>query len=158
MTQNYLHKRQCFLWGVATASYQVEGGITNNDWDYFTRSEEIKARISRLTSPSTFYKGSHLVLLQPAGDAVRFWDPKYYEKDFDLAKSLGLNTFRLKDIPLADPPLSDPYWKSLRGWENNETVKEFIKYVERMVLELKDQVDFWITIGEPVAAIIGGGT
>ena len=63
----------------------------------------------------------------------------------------------LKDIPLADPPSSDPYWKSLRGWENNETVEEFIKYVERIVLELKDQVDYWITIGEPVASIIGGG-
>jgi beta-glucosidase len=88
-------ERQCFLWGVATASYQVEGGITNNDWDYFTRSEEIKSRISRLTAPSTFYKGSRQVLLQPAGDAVRFWDPRYYEKDFDLAKSLGLNTFRI---------------------------------------------------------------
>jgi beta-glucosidase/6-phospho-beta-glucosidase/beta-galactosidase len=24
-----------FLWGVATSSYQVEGGISNNDWDYF---------------------------------------------------------------------------------------------------------------------------
>jgi hypothetical protein len=56
-----------------------------------------------------------------------------------------------KRYPLGDPPSSDPYWKSLRGWENNETVEEFIKYVERIVLELKDQVDYWITIGEPVA-------
>lgn len=226
MMQSDLHKRQYFLWGVSTASYQVEGGITNNDWDYFTRSEEIRKRISRLTTPSIFYKGGHKVVLQPAGDAVRFWNPKYYKKDFDLAKGLGLNTFRisiewariepergqwdqeaidhyknmiramresgltpvislnhvtlplwvltppktftkkigqnllpapLKDIPLADPPSPDPYWKSLRGWENNETVKEFIKYVERIVLELKDQVDYWITIGEPVASIIGGG-
>jgi beta-glucosidase len=215
-----------FLWGVSTASYQVEGGITNNYWDYFTRSEEIRNRISRLTTPSIFYKGGHQVILQPAGDAVRFWDPKYYGEDFDLAKSLGLNTFRisiewsriepekglwdqeaidhyreminamierglkpvislhhatlplwvltppktftkkigqdllprpLKDLPLADPPLSDPYWKSLRGWESEETVKEFIKYIERIVVELKDKVDYWITIGEPVASIIGGG-
>jgi beta-glucosidase/6-phospho-beta-glucosidase/beta-galactosidase len=164
--------------------------------------------------------------LKPAGDAAKFWNPKYYEKDFDLARSLGLNTFRigiewariepergqwdqdaidhyvemiramrerglmpvislnhatlplwvltppsnfkkrigqnllpppLKDIPLGDPPSSDPYWKSLKGWENNETVEEFTKYVERIVLELKDQIDYWITIGEPVASIIGGG-
>jgi beta-glucosidase len=216
----------CFLWGASTASYQVEGGITNNDWDFFARSEPIKKRISTLTKPSIFYKSSTQIVLQPAGDAVKFWDPKYYEKDFELARSLGLNTFRisvewartepekgqwdqdaidhykemiramrerglipvvslnhttlplwvltppsrftkrvgqnllpspLKDIPLADPPSSDPYWKSLRGWENNETIKEFIKYVERIVLELKDQVDYWITIGEPVASIIGGG-
>jgi beta-glucosidase/6-phospho-beta-glucosidase/beta-galactosidase len=215
-----------FLWGAATSSYQVEGGITNNDWDFFTRSEPIKNRISTLSKPSVFYKNSTQIVLKPAGDAVKFWDPKYYERDFELARSLGLNTFRigiewariepergqwdqdaiehykemiramrerslmpvitlnhatlplwvltppsnftkrigqnllpppLKDIPLGDPPSSDPYWKSLRGWENNETVEEFIKYVERIVLELKDQVDYWSTIGEPVTSIIGGG-
>jgi beta-glucosidase/6-phospho-beta-glucosidase/beta-galactosidase len=76
-----------------------------------------------------------------------------------FTKRIGQNLMPrlLKAIPLADPPSSDPYWKSLRGWENNETVEEFIKYVERIVLELKDQVDYWITIGEPVASIIGGG-
>jgi beta-glucosidase len=215
-----------FLWGASTASYQVEGGITNNDWDFFTRSDQIKKRISTITKPSIFYKSSAQIVLRPAGDAVKFWDPKYYKKDFELARNLGLNTFRisiewariepekgqwdqeaiyhykemiramresgltpvislnhatlplwiltppskftkkigqnllpspLKDLPLADPPSTDPYWKSLRGWENTETVKEFIKYVERIVLELKDQVDYWITIGEPVASLIGGG-
>jgi len=25
-----------FLWGAATAGYQVEGDICNNDWDFFT--------------------------------------------------------------------------------------------------------------------------
>jgi beta-glucosidase/6-phospho-beta-glucosidase/beta-galactosidase len=215
-----------FLWGASTASYQVEGGITNNDWDFFTRSDQIKKRISTITKPSIFYKSSAQIVLRPAGDAVKFWDPKYYKKDFEFARNLGLNTFRisiewariapekgqwdqeaiyhykemiramresgltpvislnhatlplwiltppskftkkigqnllpspLKDLPLADPPSTDPYWKSLRGWENTETVKEFIKYVERIVLELKDQVDYWITIGEPVASLIGGG-
>jgi beta-glucosidase len=214
-----------FLWGVSIASYQVEGGITNNDWDFFTRSDQIKKRVSTITKPSIFYKSSSQIVLRPAEDAVKFWDPQYYKKDFELARNLGLNTFRislewariepekdrwdqeaidhykemirvmrdsgltpvislnhvtlplwiltppseftkmigqnllpppLKDLPLADPPSSDPYWKSLRGWETTETVKEFIKYVERTVLELKDQVDYWITIGEPVASLIGG--
>jgi hypothetical protein len=45
-----------FLWGAATASYQVEGGITNNDWDFYTRSKAIKNRISTLTTSSIFYK------------------------------------------------------------------------------------------------------
>ena len=43
-----------FLWGVSTSSYQVEGGISNNDWDYFARSDSIKKRISSLTKPSKF--------------------------------------------------------------------------------------------------------
>ena len=63
----------------------------------------------------------------------------------------------LRDLPLADPPASDPYWKSLRGWENYETVKEFIKFVTRVVQELKELVDYWVTIAEPVASVIGVG-
>jgi beta-glucosidase len=63
----------------------------------------------------------------------------------------------LRDLPIKDPPLSDPYWKSLRGWENEETVREFIHFVGKVVSEFKDLVDYWITISEPVASIIGGG-
>jgi beta-glucosidase len=215
-----------FLWGVSTSSYQVEGGITNNDWDFFTRSQQINKRISNISKPSIFYKGSTHVDLQPAGDAAKFWRTRYYERDFDLARSLGLNAFRIsiewariepkkdqwdqvaidhyremllamrernlvpvvslnhvtlplwvltppqeflrrmgqnllprpiKDLPLGDPLPSDPFWKSLRGWENDETVARFIRYTERIVLEFRELVDYWITIGEPMATIIGGG-
>src|SRR5918911_4263411 len=84
-----------FLWGAATSSYQIEGGISNNDWDYFARSGPIKKRISSLTRPSIFYKGRTQIHLQSAGEAVKFWEPEYYEKDFQLAKSLGMNAFRI---------------------------------------------------------------
>jgi hypothetical protein len=47
----------------------VEGGITNNDWNFFTTFEPIKNRISSMTKPSTFYKGRSQVHLQPAGEA-----------------------------------------------------------------------------------------
>lgn len=215
-----------FLWGAATSSYQVEGGITNNDWDFYTRSKAIKNRISILTRPSIFYKNITRVTIQPAGEAVKAWNPQHYLKDFDIAKSLGMNAFRislewariepkknvwnhtdinhykdiiramrkrgltpvvtlnhltlplwvltppieftkklgqhilpspLKDLPLADPPSNDPYWKSLRGWETYRTVEEFIQFVSKVVTEFKDQVDYWITISEPVASVIGGG-
>ena len=63
----------------------------------------------------------------------------------------------LKDLPYGDPSSDDPYWKSLRGWENCKTVSVFIKFVEKVVQELKDKVDFWITLGEPVASIVGLG-
>jgi beta-glucosidase len=215
-----------FLWGVATSSYQVEGGISNNDWHYFTRSDPIKKRISSLTKPSIFYKGRSQIHLQPAGEAVKFWEPKYYENDFLLAKSIGMNAFRislewsriqpkkdewnqealdhyknmlrsmrkagltpivtlnhftlplwvltppntiaknivqqilpspLRDAPIGEPVSTDSYWNSLRGWENYATVEAFVKFTERMVVELKDQVDYWITINEPVASIVGLG-
>ena len=224
MPSNNIHPK--FLWGVATSSYQTEGGIMNNDWHYFTTTDCIKKRISSLTTPTIFHKDIRHLQLQPAGDAVRFWENKYYLKDFENAKNIGLNCFRislewarieperkqwnqkvldnyrrmllsmrekglepivtlnhltlplwvltpplqfkkkfyqhflphpLRDLPIRDPPSSDPYWKSLRGWENEETVREFIHFVGKVVSEFKDLVDYWITISEPVASIIGGG-
>jgi beta-glucosidase/6-phospho-beta-glucosidase/beta-galactosidase len=79
-----------FLWGAATSSYQVEGGITNNDYDFFNRTPVIQdaARInSQAVGPP--------VELAPAGEAVRGWQPAYYRRDFDNARLLGLNSFRI---------------------------------------------------------------
>ena len=215
-----------FLWGASTSSYQVEGGISNNDWDFFTRNEKIKKRISKITKTSRLYKGNSQISLEPAHNAVQSWLPKYYLRDFFLARKIGLNSFRisiewsriepqkgiwdykainhykqmitsmrkmglnpivtlnhttlplwvltppiefkkkifqyfllspLRELPLGEPVNNDPYWSSLRGWENTETVDEYIHYVIKIVSELKDQVDYWLTLGEPIASIIGGG-
>ncbi len=64
MTSNRQRK---FLLGAATSSYQAEGGITNNDWHYFTITDSIRKRISKLTTQSTFYKGIRHIELQPTG-------------------------------------------------------------------------------------------
>jgi beta-glucosidase len=82
--------RQPFLWGAATSSYQVEGGITNNDYDFFNRSPIVQDTVrtnSRAVGPS--------VELSPAGEAVRAWQPRYYRRDFDNARLLGLNSVRI---------------------------------------------------------------
>jgi beta-glucosidase len=215
-----------FLWGVSTSSYQTEGGIFNNDWHFFTTSNAIKNRVSCITKPNLLYKGSRQIKLEPAVNAAMTWYPEIYLKDFDNAKSLGMNAFRisiewsriqpnrgewnedainhykhmiismrkkgltpiitlnhltlplwvctppskipkkfyqhlmpspLRCLPLSEPSSTDPYWKSLKGWENPQTVRDFIKFVEKIVYEFKNYVDHWITISEPISSIIGGG-
>src|SRR5918994_853432 len=84
-----------FLWGSSTSSYQVEGGITNNDWHFFATSEKIKKRISNLTKPNLFYHGTKQVFLQPAGDACKVWNSIYYKEDFEIAKKLGMNAIKI---------------------------------------------------------------
>ena len=60
-----------FLWGAATASYQVEGGIENNDWAEAARQGRVV----------------------PAGIGVDQYNR--YAEDFVLAKSLGHTCHRL---------------------------------------------------------------
>src|SRR4029079_9136954 len=49
------------------------------------------------------------------------------------------------------------YWTSLRGWENPTTIQEFDEFVKKIVPEFKAQVDYWITLNEPVGSYIGLG-
>jgi beta-glucosidase len=59
-----------FLWGAATASYQVEGGIENTDWAQAARDGRVPV----------------------CGDACDHYHR--YEEDFDIAKSLGHTAHR----------------------------------------------------------------
>lgn len=78
-----------FLWGAATAGYQVEGGIENNDWHVFTTSPAIHDRVADL---------SQLVGLnydlRPPGEAVRHQDLAVLAADLDRAQAIGLNAYR----------------------------------------------------------------
>ncbi len=65
-----------FLWGVANAAFQVEGGYNGpgqpeNNWAAWERSGKV----------------------EPAGAAVGFWDD--FRRHLDLAVGMGLNAFRL---------------------------------------------------------------
>ncbi len=60
-----------FLWGSATASYQVEGGIENNDWAEAARQGKV---------PACGRGCDHATL---------------YETDFDIIQTLGQNAHRL---------------------------------------------------------------
>jgi len=59
-----------FYWGAATASYQVEGGIDNNDWAEAARAKRVP----------------------PCGIACDHYNK--YEQDFDIAKELGHTAHR----------------------------------------------------------------
>jgi beta-glucosidase len=199
-------KHAPFFWGAVTSPYEVEGGITNNDWSYFTTNKTIIERVANLTENPNIGLGLGPVHLHPAGNAIKEWEPAYYQADFDRAKSMGMNSFIIgiewariepfkgqydqdainhyKEMIAAlrergltplitinhftlpqwvlTPPVNisdstDPYYKSLRGWESNDTVDAYVEYVKRVVPEFKDQVDHWLTLNEPVGSVTVGG-
>src|SRR5215831_4274893 len=80
-----------FLWGAATAGYQVEGDICNNDWDFFTSDAVIQARVARLgrlASPPESFR------LRPAGPAVHHANLTVLEDDLDRCRALGMKAYR----------------------------------------------------------------
>jgi beta-glucosidase/6-phospho-beta-glucosidase/beta-galactosidase/lysophospholipase L1-like esterase len=78
-----------FLWGVATAGYQVEGNITNNDWHIFTTNPAITARVHTQASLVGLD-----INLAPASEAVRHGDLNVLIEDLERTKLLGMNAYR----------------------------------------------------------------
>ncbi|GGQ55310.1 family 1 glycosylhydrolase [Couchioplanes azureus] len=78
-----------FLFGVATAAMQNEGGITNNDWAAFTDSPAIRRRVRAWTEHD-----GHPVDLTGPGEALRHADLAVLGADLDRAAALGLNSYR----------------------------------------------------------------
>ena len=80
---------QNFLWGAATAGYQVEGGITNNDWHVFTTDPVIGSAVHVRGIPGGFD-----ITLRPADDAVGHGDRATLVADLDRMLALGMTAYR----------------------------------------------------------------
>lgn len=78
-----------FLWGVATAGYQVEGRTQGNDWDVFTTSPGIQQRFKVVEDVARFDTNLHA-----PGEAVNHFDLDVLREDLDRACALGLNAYR----------------------------------------------------------------
>ncbi len=158
------HFPQGFLWGTATASHQVEGNNTNNNWYYWENQ------------PGRIINGDK------AGLACDWWGGRWRD-DFDRAKETGQNAHRLSiEWSRIQPEpdrwnedaldvyremlrglyhrgmtgvvtlhhFSEPLWLFERGgWENPETPALFEKFVRKVVEALKEYCTTWIPINEP---------
>jgi beta-glucosidase len=80
-----------FLWGMATASTQVEGGTTENDWQAFTSDSRIQRRVAALMRLGI---GSAPEVTGPPGDAVGHARLPALRADLDRAVALGANAYR----------------------------------------------------------------
>ena len=153
-----------FLWGCATASYQVEGGNSNSDWWQWEKLGKAKSE---------------------SGKACDYWN--LYENDHALLEELGVNVFRLSiewariqpeegifdekviahyreilqdlknrniKVQLTLWHWTSPIWFGEKiGFHKKESVEIFSKYVERIVQEFDDLVDSYITFNEPMVPL-----
>jgi beta-glucosidase len=171
MLKTSIHFPAGFLWGTATASHQVEGGNTNNNWYQW---ETMGGKI----------KEGHT-----SGLACNWWGGKWKD-DLDRAAETGQNSHRMsvewsriqptpdrwdedaldhyrqiirgmldrKLVPMVTlHHFTDPLWLSeMGGWETDAVVPLFEAFVKKVVEALKDYVTLWVTINEPNVYIWGG--
>ena len=157
-----------FVWGAATASFQVEGSTTvdgrvESIWDEFCRR------------PGAVANGD---TGEPGADHYR-----RYADDVELMSSLGIGAYRfsvawprLKDLSFYDrlvdsllakgiaPWATLYHWdlpQSLEeegGWTNRDTAYRFAEYAATAADLLGDRVAGWLTLNEPwCAAFLGYG-
>jgi beta-glucosidase len=151
-----------FLWGVATAGHQIDGGDVTSDTTFLEQ-----------VTPTVFQ--------EPAGPACRSWE--LWETDLDLAQGMGLNAYRfsvewarVEPVPgeFSDSALehydalvdgciarglapvitlshfTSPHWFAARAaWLDEEAPDLFARYVRAVMNRVGDRVRAVITFNEP---------
>lgn len=155
-----------FFWGAASASYQVEGGIENNDWAKAAREGRVPV----------------------CGRACDHYNR--FESDFDLAQSLGHNAHRLSiewsriepEEGVFDAREMEHYKKVVRalqargihpcvtlwhftlplwfsesgGFERKDSPEIFARYAYYVADALKDDCHHFSTMNEPIVFASNG--
>ncbi len=160
ITASY-HFPKGFLWGTATASHQVEGGNTNNNW-YKWEQEGHTADKSGLASD--WWNGRWKEDIDHAADtgqnAHRLsveWSriqptPNRWDEEALVQYRTILIGLRERNIlPMVTlHHFTDPLWLAeLGGWETNAVVPLFEKFTRKVVGSLKEYCSLWCTINEP---------
>lgn len=171
MKQETLSFPKGFLWGSATASHQVEGNNTNNNWFLWEQTPGKITGGARSGLACDWWNGRWKEDLQHAVEdgqnAHRLsiewsriepqpgkWDEASIQTYREMLK--GIIKLGLKPM-LTLHHFTDPIWIYEKGgWENEETSDRFVRYVEKIVPILQDLVDMWITINEPTVYVFGG--
>ena len=158
-----------FVWGAATASYQIEGAVTEDGrgpsiWDHFC---SLPGRVYDGASGAIAVDHYHryredVELLAGLGvDAYRFsiaW-PRIFPDGHGKLEERGLDFYkRLLDCLEAkgiEPWATLYHWdlplalEEAGGWRSRDTAYRFADYAQAVYRSLGDRIKSWITLNEP---------
>ena len=169
---------QDFKWGVATASYQIEGAVHEDGrgesiWDRFSRTpgKVLHGHTGDVACNHYHLYREDVALMKELGvDSYRFsiaW-PRIYPTGKGQVNQRGLDFYkRLVEELLnsgIEPAATLYHWdlpqalEDQGGWLNRDTARYFQDYAQTMFEQLGDAVKLWITLNEPwCSAYLGYG-
>jgi len=160
-----------FLWGTATASHQVEGGNTNNDWWHWEQQADRILHGHRSNEACGWWQGKWTEDLDRAQETYQnshrlsiewsriephpaVWDETALERYRGMLQGMldrGIEPM----VTLVH--FSHPQWFIEKGgWLLDQSVELFERYVRKSVVALGDLVKKWVTINEPNVYIYSG--
>lgn len=164
-----------FVWGVATAAYQVEGawdadGKGPSNWDALSHRPGglLDGATGDVACDHYYRLEADLDLLADLGvDSYRFsvsW-PRVQPEGRGAWNTRGLDFYdRLVDGLLTrgiEPAVTAYHWdhplplELAGGWMNRDMVGRFADYVEGLALRYGDRVSRWVTLNEPLSVTTG---
>jgi len=165
-----------FLWGAATASYQIEGawnedGKGESIWDRFAHtSDKIKNGDTGDMACDAYHRWAEdIVLMKELGlKAYRFsisW-PRVLPRGRGKVNPAGLDFYsRLVDGLLEagiTPFVTLYHWdlpqglQGEGGWAARSTAEAFVEYTDAVTRRLGDRIKHWITHNEPSVTALEG--
>jgi beta-glucosidase len=161
-----------FLWGAATAAHQVEGANDNNDWWDWEQTPGHIQDGDKSDIACDWWKGECYrqdfdlakSLNQNAHRLSVEWsriEPREGEWSADAfafyRRVLGALHERGMTPVITLHHFTNPRWLAQkRAWETEAVVPLFERFVSKVVQELGNLCDFWVTINEPFVYAFSG--
>ncbi|MCD6550267.1 glycoside hydrolase family 1 protein [bacterium] len=146
-----------FLWGCSTSAYQVEGGIEKSDWskfadagiacDHYHRYEEDFDLLKQLYQ-NAYRFSIEWSRIEPQEGKFNQEEIRHYQKVVLALKKRNILPF----VVLYH--FSLPLWFQKRGgWLDPDSEKYFKRYCQKVLEALGSEVNYWITINEPMVYV-----
>jgi beta-glucosidase len=153
-----------FFWGAATAAHQVEGNNVNSDWWEWEKRAGLKEVSGPACRHYELYKQDFDSAKALSHNAHRFsieWsriepeEGKFSKKELQHYREVILSLKERNIEPIVTlHHFTNPLWfANLGGWLAQTADKYFLRYAQRVVEALADQVRFWVTINEPMVYV-----
>ena len=159
-----------FLWGVGSAAHQIEGNNSNSDWwlfeqqpgkikngdksgaacDHWNRIEE-DVQIIKDSGAKVYRFSVEWAKIQPTADT---WDESainHYKRELEVLLENGI-------IPMITlQHFSLPLWLAHEGgWAAIHAPEKFKLFTQKVYEALGSKVEYWVTINEPMVALVVG--
>ncbi len=150
-----------FLWGAGTSAHQVEGQNYFNDWwDWEIKKQPVRLRSGHAANQYHLYEQDFDLAKSLNHNAHRLsieWsrieprEGEFDQKEIDHYRNVLKYLKKLNfTVMLTLWHVTLPQWIAEKGgWENGQTVKFFERFVKKIIPEIGQYVDLWITVNEP---------